>query len=287
MYNCTKVDACGHKFCQYCISKFRDCPLCGVDINSTSADKDTDDMVQKFLEVHAGNPALWTKMVGMPPSQDTSKAGFYLLLGMQSLAGGNLDAARSRLQACKDDLQQQLEAASGLPAQQQVELCIRTGAVCGSLADCSRRAGDQEHAAALYQEAIELLEPHSGSGEEAVHTLAVTHNKLGDLLYSQGDAAGARQCYVRGLSVRQQALEAGAGSEEGGEQLKLDLAVSAIKVADASKVLGDSSAVSKFCGKARELLQQLQGRQQDEGGATTARCQQLQALLDSEFGEAA
>lgn len=36
-----------------CISRFKDCPLCGADIEKIEADKDLQGMVDKFIEGHA------------------------------------------------------------------------------------------------------------------------------------------------------------------------------------------------------------------------------------------
>lgn len=45
------------------------------------------------------------------------------------------------------------------------------------------------------------------------HTLAVSHNKLGDLCYTQGDLHEARECYRAALDTRRRACaRAGAGT---------------------------------------------------------------------------
>lgn len=69
---------------------------------------------------------------------------------------------------------------------------------------------------------------------QVVHALAVSHNKLGDLAYGQGDLQGAVAHYRQGLEVREQALHQ--PTHPPGPVQHLDAAVSIIKVADACQV---------------------------------------------------
>jgi hypothetical protein len=86
LHDCVRVNACGHKFCRFCISNFKDCPICGVDVDGVTLDTDTNgahcrnmrscptsltprmhaartELIEKFYDIHAGNPSLWTKVV--------------------------------------------------------------------------------------------------------------------------------------------------------------------------------------------------------------------------------
>jgi len=40
-------------FCRACISRFQDCPLCGLDIDSIEPDPDMQGLVDRFVEGHA------------------------------------------------------------------------------------------------------------------------------------------------------------------------------------------------------------------------------------------
>lgn len=68
-----------------------------------------------------------------------------------------------------------------------------------------------------------------------VHPLSVSHNKLGDLEYGLGDVQAAVAEYRQGLDIREQALQ---HSRHPSPSQQLDVAVSIIKVADASQVSG-------------------------------------------------
>lgn len=39
--------------CRVCVSRFKDCPLCGADIESIEADENLQKMVDQFIEGHA------------------------------------------------------------------------------------------------------------------------------------------------------------------------------------------------------------------------------------------
>ena len=64
--------------------------------------------------------------------------------------------------------------------------------------------------------------------------MAVSHNKLGDLAYGQGDLRAALAHYQQGLAVREEALQHPNHPSDPSQHL--DLAVSIIKVADACQV---------------------------------------------------
>ncbi|KAF6147754.1 hypothetical protein GIB67_006727 [Kingdonia uniflora] len=53
LFESSKCIPCSHKFCRACISRFKDCPLCGADIEKIEPDKDLQDVVDRFIEGHA------------------------------------------------------------------------------------------------------------------------------------------------------------------------------------------------------------------------------------------
>ncbi|XP_042492436.1 protein NCA1-like [Macadamia integrifolia] len=53
LFESTKCVPCSHKYCKACISRFRDCPLCGADIEKIEPDVDLQDVVDRFIDGHA------------------------------------------------------------------------------------------------------------------------------------------------------------------------------------------------------------------------------------------
>ncbi|KAL6763257.1 hypothetical protein V8C86DRAFT_3022898 [Haematococcus lacustris] len=86
LHDCCSCSPCGHKFCKFCISRTRDCPVCGQDIVGLAPDPTTQDftldcltpdgLVDVFLAAHAtgggslSSPqelqALWVAAGGAP-----------------------------------------------------------------------------------------------------------------------------------------------------------------------------------------------------------------------------
>ncbi|GIL72786.1 hypothetical protein Vretimale_4430 [Volvox reticuliferus] len=133
---------CRHTFCAFCVRRFRDCPTCGADIESTSPDTALASAINKILLGHAklipktagsvkvvpppgvcpaaataSTAAISTKAASCPVAPaSSSSAGtesqdpnldlpsVLLQLALQSLAGGNPEAALARLDICADAL---------------------------------------------------------------------------------------------------------------------------------------------------------------------------------------
>ncbi|KAJ9504693.1 hypothetical protein QJQ45_029472 [Haematococcus lacustris] len=53
LHDCCSCSPCGHKFCKFCISRTRDCPVCGQDIVGLAPDPTTQGLVDVFLAAHA------------------------------------------------------------------------------------------------------------------------------------------------------------------------------------------------------------------------------------------
>mmetsp|Transcript_13698 Transcript_13698/g.33725 ORF Transcript_13698/g.33725 Transcript_13698/m.33725 type:complete len:707 (-) Transcript_13698:139-2259(-) len=138
LFQCVSVQPCGHKFCKGCISRWRDCPVCGQDISDVKPDQHTLGLVDQFLAAHslgAGAQAaqpdsptadasttapstpslegqlaqLVSQVVGTSsPSHSSpsppSTSSFFLHLGLAAMAAGNTDAALARLEMCKREL---------------------------------------------------------------------------------------------------------------------------------------------------------------------------------------
>ncbi|GAX73267.1 hypothetical protein CEUSTIGMA_g721.t1 [Chlamydomonas eustigma] len=171
------------------------------------------------------------------------RAHYFLKLGMQALAGGNAHAAFDRLEVCKMELLKKLShqaqdayaststAAAATesrgvkataPASQlsaspvgdvvgikvgaDSELACQLGAVLGLQADSCRRGGDLQRAVFLYSQSSEALEPFQYLDEEVAHSLSVTQNKLGDLLFYANDLQGASSSYQCSLRIRRRLM---------------------------------------------------------------------------------
>lgn len=52
------TDACSHTFCRACITRARDCVICGADIKSLSPNEELERLVQTFLDTHSKSPQL-------------------------------------------------------------------------------------------------------------------------------------------------------------------------------------------------------------------------------------
>ncbi|GLC35725.1 hypothetical protein PLESTM_000359000 [Pleodorina starrii] len=264
------ADRCRHVFCSFCIRRFRDCPVCGADIEGTSPDTALASTIGKILLGHA---KLLAKQAGAvcpvasaatgaatcpvasvatssagsaPPGPDLDVPSVLLHLALQSLAGGNPEAALARLGMCADTLcsssggSSQPEAVAAPAAEgkgpQPPEATVaaagaadpafdrhvaaaaasadnasRLGAILGCKADCYRRLGDAAAARSHLAASLACLAPWRGRSREADSALSVTHNKLGDMLLLAERLTEAREQYERALEIRR-AAAAGAGA---------------------------------------------------------------------------
>ncbi|EFJ52003.1 hypothetical protein VOLCADRAFT_87094 [Volvox carteri f. nagariensis] len=130
------TSGCRHTFCAFCVRRFRDCPVCGADIDSTKPDTSLASTINKILLGHAklmSKPSAAAPPPGIcpaaiaastsakPASCPVTSAGkapagsgtsesnldlpsLLLQLALQSLAGGNPEAGLARLDLCTDAL---------------------------------------------------------------------------------------------------------------------------------------------------------------------------------------
>ncbi|XP_021729956.1 protein NCA1-like [Chenopodium quinoa] len=66
LFESSKCVPCSHIFCKACISRFKDCPLCGADIEKIEHDEETQKVVDKFIAGHA-------RIKRSPASTDTEE----------------------------------------------------------------------------------------------------------------------------------------------------------------------------------------------------------------------
>lgn len=280
LYDCVKTN-CGHSYCRHCISRFRDCPTCGADVVSVESAPESQSLVETFLSAHAGDKSIWqiegTTSKENEDEEDIGKAAFLLQVGVRALSGGNPASAAYRLSQCMNELETQLSDLGKEEENQlgckKVELLNKMGAVAGCRGDCYRALGDAKQAIEQYTHSATLLgqvisyshqsnslehekESVSGSttttaaaGTEAVQSLSVTMNKIGEIYHLQGDLQHAVEKYKEALAVRQTRLkeiirpvESGGEREHknDGDQIKdhlyveaaVDVAVSHVKVAN-------------------------------------------------------
>jgi hypothetical protein len=53
LHQSSKCTPCSHKFCKACILRFKDCPLCGADIQGIEPDDELQGLVDRFIDGHA------------------------------------------------------------------------------------------------------------------------------------------------------------------------------------------------------------------------------------------
>ncbi|EEF36838.1 protein NCA1 [Ricinus communis] len=258
LFDTTKCVPCNHIFCKACVSPFRDCPLCGADIEKFEAEMNLQATVDRFIEGHARIKRSHinkheeeevgenTKVIYEDVSLE--RGAFLVQHAMRAFRAKNFESAKSRLSLCAEDIRGQIEAAGNTP-----ELCSQLGAVLGMLGDCCRAMGDAGSAVAYFEESVEFLSKFPTDDQEVMHTLSVSLNKIGDLKYYDGDLEAAKSYYSRSLNVRRDAIE----HHPHVSSQSLDVAVSLAKVADADRSLGnEDAAVSRF-QEAIKLLESL------------------------------
>lgn len=126
-----------------CISRFKDCPLCGADIEKLEADTNLQSMVDRFIEGHARikRAHVGVNGEGEQVSNDDKKViyedvsldrgAFLVQQAMRAFRAQNIESAKSRLIMCAEDIRDQLEKMGNTS-----ELCSQLGAVLGMLGDC-------------------------------------------------------------------------------------------------------------------------------------------------------
>ncbi|WVY99989.1 hypothetical protein V8G54_026059, partial [Vigna mungo] len=140
LFDTSKCVPCSHVFCKSCISRFKDCPLCGADIVKIEPDANLQGVVDRFIEGHArikrsvssdkGEEATESKQV-IYEDVSLERGSFLVQQAMRAFRAQNLESAKSRLNLCAEDIRDQLEQVGNTS-----ELCSQLGAVLGMLGDC-------------------------------------------------------------------------------------------------------------------------------------------------------
>ncbi|KAK5794943.1 hypothetical protein PVK06_036197 [Gossypium arboreum] len=234
------------------MSRFKDCPLCGADIEKLEADTNLQSMVDRFIEGHARTkrPHVDANGGGGEQVVNDDKKVIYEDMSLDrgaflvQQAMKNIKSAQSRLIMCTQDIRVQLEKTGNTS-----EFCSQLGAVVGMLGDCwyvttlLSSMGDSAAAINYFEESVEFLTKLPTDDLEITHSLSVSLNKIGDLKYYDGDLQAARSYYLRSLGVRRDVIK----NNSGVASQVIDIAVSLAKVADVDRILGkDDEAIDGF-----------------------------------------
>ncbi|KAK4770580.1 hypothetical protein SAY87_031112 [Trapa incisa] len=258
LFDCTRCVPCSHVFCKVCLSRFKDCPLCGADIEATEADTNLQSTVDQFIEGHArikrshventDKGEVGEKKTVIYEDVSLERGSFLVQQAMRAFRAQNVDSAKSRLIICADDIRDQISRMGNT-----AELCSQLGAVLGLLGDCCRAIGDSGSAIAYFEESIEFLAKLPAYDMEITHTLSVSLNKVGDLKYYDGDLQAARSYYDRSLNIRRDAIK----DKTDVPSQTLDVAVSLAKVADVDRNLGNEVIAVEGFREGIKLLESL------------------------------
>jgi len=135
---------CEHRACAYCATSAGCCGSCGKESKSFRSDPLMQGVVDLYLSSHGAS----APGSGSAEGGANDSASFYLEVGLQSMAGGNLEAAYSRLQSCAEAV----KSGQAGCAEDAYETSCRLAVVFGSLGDCSKRLGEQQKAISHYSE---------------------------------------------------------------------------------------------------------------------------------------
>ncbi|XP_051138840.1 protein NCA1 [Andrographis paniculata] len=266
LFQCSKCVPCSHVYCKACISRFKDCPICGADIEKIEDDANLQGVVDRFIEGHARikRSQVDTEQDEREDDKKTviyedvslERGAFLMQQAMRALRANNIESAKSRLSMCTKDVREQLEKTGNTP-----ELCSQLGAVLGMLGDCCRATGDASSAISYFEESVNFLMKIPNDDSEITHTLSVSLNKIGDLKYYEGDLQAARSYYSQGLDVRRNAMS----HHSTVPTLVIDVATSLAKVADVDRNLGNEDAAIANFQEAVKLLESLSTSASDVG----------------------
>ncbi|CAO2140920.1 unnamed protein product [Urochloa humidicola] len=257
LHECSRCMPCSHKFCKACVSRFKDCPLCGADIEGIEPDSELQALVDRFIDGHARikrtHPSGDAEVLGGKNKviyEDVSmeRGAFLVQQAMRAFRAQNIGSAKSRLSMCAEDIREELKSSGD-----NLDLRSQLGAVLGMLGDCCRTLGDSSSAITYYEESAEFLSKLPTKDLELVHTLSVSLNKIGDLRYYDGDLQSARSYYARSLDVRRNAVK----EHSAVASQVIDLATSLAKVADVDRNLGNESTAVEGFEEAIECLEKL------------------------------
>ncbi|XBI24912.1 hypothetical protein VPH35_049927 [Triticum aestivum] len=257
LHDASKCLPCSHKFCKACISRFKDCPLCGADIEGIEPDAELQALVDRFIDGHArikrslaggDDQAAGGKSKVIYEDVSMERGAFLVQQAMRAFRAQNIESAKSRLSMCAEDIREELKS-----SEDNLDLCSQLGAVLGMLGDCCRTLGDAPSAITYYEESAELLSKLPKKDLELVHTLSVSLNKVGDLRYYGGDLQSARSYYARSLDVRRNSVK----EHSAVASQVIDLATSLAKVADVDRNLGNEDAAVEGFEEAIKCLEKL------------------------------
>ncbi|XP_055801420.1 protein NCA1-like [Solanum dulcamara] len=254
LYDSSRCVPCSHVFCKACLSRFKDCPLCGADIEKIEADMNLQNVVDRFIEGHARikrsnneQEYIGEKKTVIYEDASLERGAFLVQQAMRAFRANNIGSAKSRFTMCADDIREQLQRMGNTS-----ELCSQLGAVLGMLGDCSRATGDAVSAVAYFEESVNFLLKVPKDDLEITHTLSVSLNKIGDLKYYDGDLQAARSHYFQALDVRRNAIK-----QQSLPSQIVDVAISLAKVADIDRNLGDEDTAVEGFQEGIKLLQSL------------------------------
>ncbi|XP_009116123.1 protein NCA1 [Brassica rapa] len=280
LYDSSRCVPCTHVFCKVCVARFKDCPLCGADVESIEADESLQKMVDQFIEGHA---RIKRSVVNSNDKEEVEndnkkviyadvsmeRGSFLVQQAMRAFQAQNYESAKSRLAMCTEDIRDQLKREGNTP-----ELCSQLGAVLGMLGDCSRAMGDSSSAVNHFEESIEFLMKLPMDDLEITHTLSVSLNKIGDLKYYGQDLEAARSYYCRALNVRRDAMK----HHPNAPSQILDVAVSLAKVADIDRALQHEDAATDGFKEGMKLLESLKLDSEDSAPLEQRRLSVLEFL---------
>ncbi|KAI8027629.1 Protein NCA1 [Camellia lanceoleosa] len=258
LFESCKCVPCSHVYCKACISRFKDCPLCGADIEKIEADTNLQNVVDRFIEGHARikrsqvntdeEEAVGERKTVIYEDVSLERGAFLVQQAMRAFRAHNVESAKSRLSLCAEDIREQLERMGNTS-----ELCSQLGAVLGMLGDCCRALGDAGSAVTYFEESADFLKKVPTGDLEIIHTLSVSLNKVGDLKYYDGDLQAARSYYFQSLNVRRDAIK----NHPSSPSQILDMAVSLAKVADVDRNIGNEDVAIDGFQEAIKLLDSL------------------------------
>jgi len=257
LHECSRCNPCSHKFCKACVLRFKDCPLCGADVEGIEPDPGLQALVDSFIDGHArikrshasgDGEVLGGKNKVIYEDVSMERGAFLVQQAMRAFRAQNIGSAKSRLSMCAEDIREELKS-----SEDNLDLRSQLGAVLGMLGDCCRTLGDSPSAISYYEESAEFLSKLPVKDLELVHTLSVSLNKIGDLRYYDGDLQSARSYYSRSLDVRGNAVK----EHSAVASQVIDLATSLAKVADVDRNLGNESTAVEGFKEAIECLEKL------------------------------
>lgn len=281
LYNCSRCVPCSHVFCKVCISRFKDCPLCGADIEKIEADINLQSTVDRFIEGHArikrsqvdADQDVGDRKAVIYEDVSLERGSFLVHHAMRAFRANNVESAKSRLSICVEDIREQVERMGSTS-----ELCSQLGAVLGMLGDCCRATGDAASAVNYFEESVNFLLKVPKDDLEITHTLSVSLNKIGDLKYYGEDLQAARSYYFQALDIRRNAIK-----QHSLPTQIIDVAISLAKVSDVDRNLGKEEAAVDGFQEAIEMLQSLK-LNPEEAGLEQRRLSVLE-YLNSQLGK--